>query len=59
MSEENYNIQNNEGEQFLKNDFDNDKVYGYERQKFKGFGEYNNPLLKENEGNYSSWWLGH
>jgi hypothetical protein len=50
MSEENYNIQNNEGEQFLKNDFDNDKVYGYERQKFKGFGEYNNPLLKENEG---------
>jgi len=49
MSEENYNIQNNEGEQFLKNDFDNDKVYGYERQKFKGFGEYNNPLLKENE----------
>ena len=24
-------------------------IYGYEKQKFKGFGEYNNNLLKENE----------
>ena len=29
---------------------DNDKtVYGYERNKFKGFGEYENPILKDNE----------
>ena len=50
MSEENYNIQNNDGEQSLKNDFDDKTVFGYERSKFKGFGEYNNELLKENEG---------
>lgn len=49
MTEENYLVKNNEGEQFLKNDFDENTVYGYERQKFKGFGEYTNPLLKENE----------
>ena len=49
MSEENYNIQNNDGEQSLKNDFDDKTVYGYERSKFKGFGEYTNELLKENE----------
>jgi hypothetical protein len=24
--------------------------HGYERNKFKGFGEYTNELLKENEG---------
>ena len=24
-------------------------IYGYEKQKFKGFGEHNNNLLKENE----------
>ena len=29
----------------------NDKtIYGYEKQKFKGFGEYNNEILKEHEG---------
>jgi len=49
MSEGNYNIQNNEGEQYLKNDFDDKTVYGYERSKFNGFGEYTNPKLKENE----------
>ena len=28
----------------------NDKtIYGYEKQKFKGFGEYNNDILKEHE----------
>ena len=28
----------------------NDKpIYGYEKQKIKGFGENNNNLLKENE----------
>ena len=25
-------------------------VYGYEKNKFKGFGEYSNEILKENEG---------
>ena len=25
-------------------------IYGYEKQKFKGFGEYNNEILKEHEG---------
>ena len=28
---------------------DDDKIHGYQRNKFKGFGEYNHPLLKENE----------
>ena len=32
---ENYNIQNNEGQQYLKNDFDDKTVYGHERNKFK------------------------
>ena len=28
----------------------NDKtIYGYEKRKFKGFGEYNNDILKEHE----------
>ena len=50
MSEvENYNIQNNDGEQYLKNDFDDKTVNGYERNKFKGFGEYKNDMLKQNE----------
>ena len=31
-------------------DNNNNTIYGYEKQKFKGFGEYNNDLLKENEG---------
>ena len=26
------------------------KLYGYQRNKFKGFGEYTNQLLKDNEG---------
>ena len=26
-----------------------EKIYGYEKQKFKGFGEYNNDILKEHE----------
>ena len=56
---ENYNIQNNEGQQYLKNDFDDTQsaavtesrktVYGHERNKFKGFGEYTNQILKDNE----------
>ena len=28
---------------------DDKTVYGYERNKFKGFGEYENPILKDNE----------
>jgi hypothetical protein len=47
---ENINIQLNDGQQFAKDDYDNKTVYGYEKNKFKGFGEYNNELLKENEG---------
>ena len=46
---ENYNIQNNEGEQYLKNDHDDKTIYGHERNKFKGFGEYTNQILKDNE----------
>ena len=46
---ENYNIQNNEGEQYLKNDHDDKTVYGHERNKFKGFDEYTNQILKDNE----------
>lgn len=45
----NYNIQNNEGEQYFKNDHDDKTIYGHERNKFKGFGEYTNKTLKENE----------
>jgi len=30
-------------------DNNNNTIYGYEKQKFKGFGEYNNNVLKENE----------
>ena len=29
---------------------DDKTIYGYENQKFKGFGEYNNDILKEHEG---------
>ena len=47
---ENINIQLNDGQQFAKDDYDNKTVYGYEKNKFKGFGEYNNEILKENEG---------
>ena len=47
---ENINIQLNDGQQFAKDDYDNKTVYGYEKNKFKGFGEYNNELLKKNEG---------
>ena len=49
ISSRNYNIQDNEGEQYLKNDFDDKTVYGHERNKFKGFGEYTNQILKDNE----------
>ena len=49
IQEENYNIQNNEGEQYLKNDHDDKTVYGHERNKFQGFGEYTNKILKENK----------
>ena len=28
---------------------DDKTIYGYEKQKFKGFGEYNNDILKEHE----------
>ena len=47
---ENINIQDNDGKQFAQNDYENKTVYGYEKNRFKGFGEYNNELLKENEG---------
>ena len=47
---ENINIKLNDGQQFAQDDYDNKTVYGYEKNKFKGFGEYNNDLLKENEG---------
>ena len=47
---ENINIQSNDGRQFAQDDHDNKTVYGYEKNKFKGFGNYNNELLKENEG---------
>ena len=46
---ENINVQVNDGSQFSLND-NNETVYGYERNKFKGFGEYTNELLKEHEG---------
>jgi len=46
---ENINVQVNDGSQFGLND-DNETVYGYQRNKFKGFGEYTNQLLKDNEG---------
>ena len=42
---ENINVQVNDGSQFGSND-DNETVYGYQRNKFKGFGEYTNELLK-------------
>ena len=32
------------------NNNNNNTIYGYEKQKFKGFGEYNNDILKEHEG---------
>jgi hypothetical protein len=47
---ENINIQVNDGQQFAKDDHDNKTVYGYEKNSFKGFGDYSNELLKENEG---------
>ena len=58
---ENINIQSNDGRQFAQDEsvrfdeqsssnHDNKTVYGYEKNKFKGFGNYNNELLKENEG---------
>ena len=31
------------------NNNNNNTIYGYEKQKFKGFGEYNNDILKEHE----------
>ena len=46
----NINIQDNDGKQFAQNDYENKTVYGYEKNRFKGFGEYNNELLKEHEG---------
>ena len=47
---ENINIQVNDGSQFAQNDYEYKTVYGYEKNRFKGFGEYNNELLKEHEG---------
>ncbi len=46
---ENINIQVNDGQEFAKDDHDNKTVYGYEKNRFKGFGDYSNELLKENE----------
>ena len=31
------------------NNNNNNTIYGYEKQKFKGFGEYNNDILKVHE----------
>ena len=45
---EKINVQVNDGSKFSLND-NNETVYGYERNKFKGFGEYTNELLKEHE----------
>ena len=39
---ENINIQSNDGRQFAQDDHGNKTVYGYEKNKFKGFGNYNN-----------------
>ena len=39
----NVNVQVNDGSQFALND-DNDNVHGYQRNKFKGLGEYTNEL---------------
>jgi hypothetical protein len=47
---ENINFQDNDGRRFALNDYDYKMVYGYEKNKFEGFGEYNNELLKEHEG---------
>ena len=47
---ENINIQVNDGQQFASDDHENKTVYGYEKNKFKGFGDYSHELLKENEG---------
>ena len=33
----------------MENNNNNNTIYGYEKQKFKGFGEYNNDILKEHE----------
>ena len=41
---ENINIQVNDGQQFAQDDHENKTVYGYEKNKFKGFGDYNNEL---------------
>ena len=46
---EDYNVQLNNGQQFAKDDYDNNTIYNYPRNKFKGFGEYENPKLKDNE----------
>jgi hypothetical protein len=46
---EDYNVQLNNGSQFAKDDYDNNTIYNYPRNKFKGFGEYENPILKDNE----------
>ena len=46
---EDYNVQLNDGQQFAKDDYDNNTVYNYPRNKFQGFGKYDNPILKDNE----------
>ncbi len=57
---ENINIQVNDGQQFAQDEslrfdeqsssnHDNKTVYGYKKNKFTGFGDYNHELLKENE----------
>ena len=44
------NVQVNDGSQFGLNDYDSETVYGYQRNKFRGFGEYTNEWSKEHEG---------
>ena len=46
---ENINIQSNDRQQFAQDDYDNKTVYCCEKNIFKGFGDYSNELLKENE----------
>ena len=37
-------------DEIIENKTDDLTVYGYKRNKFAGFGEYENDILKENEG---------
>ncbi len=47
---ENINFQINDGQQFAQDDHDMKLYMVYFKNEFKGFGNYNNELWKENEG---------